>query len=266
MSSLPIVEIINFGNELLNGRTTNTNATFLGKHLAAAGFHISRIQMIEDSKTTDIAAIKETIQRKPRVLIITGGLGPTWDDIIAECLSIAIDRPLTRNLEAEKLMKDAYARFNLNIKPEAYKMVDLPEGGTPIPNSVGTAPGIHVSFPDIDIFALPGVPSEMKAMITEEVTPRIQGLSSSHFFEERFLVEGVPESYLAETIKKIRDEFNPVWVKSHPMGTEGTPRIEFQLTLNSTNVEDYKLVQNAVTRLKAAIKKKFKDSAIISST
>ncbi|MFX1511956.1 MAG: competence/damage-inducible protein A [Promethearchaeota archaeon] len=262
-SATPIAEVLCFGNELLNGRTVNTNATFIGKHLTLAGFHISRITTAEDSRSVAISVIEEIVQRKPYLLIITGGLGPTWDDITLACLAAALNKPLVRNSQAEQLMKDAYARFKLEIKPESYKMTDFPQGANPIFNPIGTAPGIHLKHENLEIFVLPGVPSEMKPMLAEYVLPLISKASASFFFEELFVVEGVPESYLAETITKVRDEFNPVWVKSHPMGTEGNPRIEFQLTLHSVSKEDSELIHNATQRLKSLIKEKFRDVVVI---
>lgn len=212
--------IINFGNELLIGRVVNTNGAWLAEQLTLLGLQVRRIIVAPDDEEA-IDVLRDAF-RNADVIVCTGGLGPTYDDRTAEFLAKAVGRRLVENREALDMVREKYAEKGLPLTPERRKMALLPEGAKPIPNPVGTAPGILLEHDGRIAVCLPGVPAEMKAMFEEYVKPILRERSPRVcIYEASLIVEGVPESSLAPAIKSIaRSCPPPCYVKSHPKGHE----------------------------------------------
>lgn len=256
------VEIISVGNELLIGRTVNTNAAWLGRKLTVRGFNVKRVTMIGDNMEDISSAIKEALARKPRLIIITGGLGPTFDDMTSEALARALGRRWVINEEALKEVSEKYKKLNLNLTNHRVKMAKMPEGSKPLRNPVGTAPGILVEEGGTTILALPGVPSEMKA-IFENFEKQLETIGPPYKFSEEYLmVEGVPESSLAPVLEDVMKSVEKIYIKSHPRGKEGLPRIvlhiqSFDKTLEEANMrvkEAEAKLKESLSRLNAKVK------------
>jgi molybdopterin-biosynthesis enzyme MoeA-like protein len=134
-----------------------------------------------------------------------------------------------------------------DLTPSRVKMATLPELGEPIPNPVGTAPGVRLSIDESIMYILPGVPSEMKAIFNESIAPHLsEETGNITFFEESILLDGIMESALAPLIDKALQENPHVYFKSHPKGEERKPHIEMHL---STMASNFKIAEK---RLKAA--------------
>jgi nicotinamide-nucleotide amidase len=147
------VELISIGNELLIGKILNTNAHWLAKRITSLGLSVRRITVVGDDLDEISSAIRETIQRRPAFIITTGGLGPTFDDKTLEGVARAIGRELKENKEALEMIKKKYEQYvaegrmrKLELTPYRVKMATLPEGSKPLPNPVGTAPGVLVEY------------------------------------------------------------------------------------------------------------------------
>ncbi len=239
------MEIICVGNELLIGKTLNTNAQWIAKQATATGITVKRVTVIADEINEIANAIHEALQRKPHFAIITGGLGPTFDDKTLEGVAEALNRKLAVNTTALRMVRERYEAYakekgteTVELTPPRIKMATLPEKTEPVPNPVGTAPGVRADLKQTVLIALPGVPSEMKAIFNETVAPLLkQASEKSAFYERSIYVDGVMESSLAPLIAKVMRDNPGVYVKSHPKGREGKPHIEVHLSTTSKDAE-----------------------------
>ena len=245
-------EILCLGNEILIGRTINTNGSFLAKHLSQLGFKVTRITTVRDELEAGQNIILEILQRKPHALCITGGLGPTHDDIQLILLSHALQRPLVRNEEAFDMIKKRYQEMN----PSREKMAELPEGSSPLHNSQGSAPGVLTISGTTMIFSMPGVPREMEAIFSQQIAPLLN--KKFEFDEETYEfgvdVRGVRESDLTEFTTQVMKEFPNISFKSHPKKDEEG----FFLSLHTYAITtDRKQVENALRKWIEIIEMKY---------
>jgi nicotinamide-nucleotide amidase len=256
------MEIICVGNELLIGKTLNTNAQWIAKQATAVGIAVKRVTVVADDVNEIATAIRESLNRKPRFAVTTGGLGPTFDDKTLEGIAEALNRKLAVNAKALEMVREkyeAYARERGTEKgeltPPRIKMTRLPEKTEPVPNPVGTAPGVQANLEETVLIALPGVPSEMKAIFNETVAPMLMRASGKNAFHQRSIyVDGVMESSLAPLIDKAMQDNQGVYVKSHPKGRENRPHIEVHFSTTADDAESAEAkLQKAVAQLSGAI-------------
>jgi len=204
-------EILCIGTELLLGNITNGNARWLAEQLAALGIPHHRQLVVGDNRERLIAELQAAAQRC-RVLITTGGLGPTPDDLTTEAIAAAFDTPL---VEHPQVWAEIQARLAARRRPCAAsnrRQAFLPEGAALLPNPTGTAPGMIWSpRPDFTILTFPGVPSEMRAMWQATASPWLQaaGLAEGVFASRMLHFWGVGESNLAEQMADLLEGSNP---------------------------------------------------------
>jgi len=248
------IEIICIGNELLIGKVVNTNAQWLAKRITTLCLSVNRITVIGDNVEEISTAIKDAVRRKPQFIITTGGLGPTFDDKTLEGVAKALNRPLEVHPQALQIVEDKYRRYveegrieKIELTPPRVKMAKLPTESNPLPNPVGTAPGVITNFNGITIVALPGVPSEMEAIFDESVAPLIKRAAGNvTFYETSIEVDGIMESDMAPLIDRVMHDNPYVYIKSHPSRTgEGKPHLELHL---STTAEDSTTAKNRVSK------------------
>ncbi|MDN3353557.1 CinA family nicotinamide mononucleotide deamidase-related protein [Actinomadura sp. DC4] len=168
------VELLTVGDELLRGDTVNGNATWLGRRLTEAGVEVTRGAVVPDELDVMVGALHDALRRAD-VVIVTGGLGPTSDDMTREALAQAAGVGLLRDPEVERRLRERAAERSVPLRPDALRMADVPEGATLLPNPAGSAPGLRLTLPDGVVYALPGVPSEMRAITDESVVPELRG-------------------------------------------------------------------------------------------
>jgi nicotinamide-nucleotide amidase len=244
-------EIIAIGNELLIGHTLDTNSHWIGKQLTKHGWTLQRITVIRDSLAAIREAINEALQRKPSLLITLGGLGPTHDDMTLQGIAHALGRKLAVNAEALAMIKARYAKLETSNGLTIFrrKMATLPNGAQPLPNHVGTAPGVLIKIGGSRLVSLPGVPSEMKAIFKGSIIPLLKG-SNQQAPREAFLgLVGIIESALAPTLDRTRKVFPGLYFKSHPRGRETGVRSLIQLHIYSTNPDSRAKLDDAITYL-----------------
>ncbi len=235
------VEIICVGNELLIGKTLNTNAHWLAKRITSLGLTVNRITVVGDNLNDISAIIKEAIQRTPCFIITTGGLGPTFDDMTLEGIAKGLGRELEENQEAMDMVRKKYERYvaegridKYEMTPYRKKMAKLPKDAMPLPNPVGTAPGVLINESQVKIIVLPGVPSEMMAIFDESVAPIMRKNSGDlMFFEASLDVKEMPESQLAPLIDEVMRDNPYIYIKSHPQASEKVPHLELHLSTTS---------------------------------
>ena len=165
-------------------------------------------------------------------------MGPTFDDKTLEGLGLALEVPLELNKFAiksiQKKYRDIFSRGiskTDKVLDSRRKMAFLPKGSIPIENPVGTAPAVKLEINLTTIFALPGVPEELKTIFENSIVPIIkEKIEDTEFFERNMQIEGIVESEIAEHIEKVMKKINYIYIKSHPQGYEGIPRINIHIT------------------------------------
>jgi len=227
------------GNELLIGKTLNTNAQWLADQITRFGGKVTRITEIRDDVRETASAVAEALKRKVDFIITSGGLGPTFDDKTLQGVSRAIGKRLKLNPEALRLVRERYKEIRLpkrlRLTKPRVKMAILPEGASPIPNPVGTAPGVLVEHGSTKLISLPGVPNELKAIFERSIAEMIRRKSGNLvFYESSMIVRGIVESALSPLIDRVMRKNREVYVKSHPKRGEGRAGALIELHFSST--------------------------------
>lgn len=193
--------IINVGNELLNGDTINTNASYMAKKLVERGHEVKRIIVVPDV----VSEIAEEVERASRLydfVLVTGGLGATHDDVTNEAISKALKRELVVNKKVYE-----YLRMFSDDEAAIKKIASIPEGSELIWNDVGAAPAYIVE----NVAVMPGVPAEMENTFAK-ILERFEKLS---YFEEQVRIDGYEISILKE-LNTVVSEFQDVQIGSYP--------------------------------------------------
>ncbi|MEB3156787.1 MAG: competence/damage-inducible protein A [Cyanobacteriota bacterium] len=204
-------EILCVGTELLLGDILNSNARWLALELAALGVPHHRQEVVGDNRERLMAAVREASNRC-RVLITTGGLGPTADDLTTEAIAAAFGAPLVEHPEVWADIQAKLGGRGRPVAPSNRRQALLPEGAAVLPNPAGTAPGMIWSpQPGFTILTFPGVPMELRAMWQATAIPwlRQAGLAEGVFLSRRLHVWGIGESLLAERVADLLDLANP---------------------------------------------------------
>ncbi|MGI8775537.1 MAG: competence/damage-inducible protein A [Actinomycetota bacterium] len=195
-------EVISVGTELLLGQIANTNAQEISQSLAAAGIDIHHHVVVGDNLERIVDVLRSASARS-EVVIVTGGLGPTPDDITREAVSKLTRRPLVRDDDLARQIRAVFDRLGRDMPEENLRQADVPEGALPIPPE-GTAPGFGVEHDGSLLFALPGVPWEMRAMLDKSVIPELRRRAGDAAIVSReILVMGLGESHTHELIADI---------------------------------------------------------------
>ena len=168
-----IVEIISIGTELILGDLVDTNAAYIAQKITASGFNIHYMTTVGDNRDRMVDTLARAIKRS-ELIIITGGLGPTDDDLTREAIAESTGCPLQEEPELLQHLINYFEQRNYPMTANNHKQVLLPEGARVIQNKVGTAPGILLKKKGYTIIAMPGVPGEMKPMLTTEVIPYLK--------------------------------------------------------------------------------------------
>ena len=194
-------EVVTVGNEILSGRTVDTNFTFLARVLEAAGARVLRHESVADVPDAIAAAIQSAMSRAALV-VVTGGLGPTPDDVTRKGVATALARPLSLDAEIlENLRQRWRARGGRDPMPANNELQAMvPRGATVLPNPVGSAPGLQLQHEASTLFVLPGVPSEMEAMARGSIVPWIQARAARGVSYFTMRTHGIWESVLAEKL------------------------------------------------------------------
>jgi nicotinamide-nucleotide amidase len=205
-----IVEILSIGDELLIGQTINTNASWIGSELSKMGARVIRVHTISDDKNEIISALNN-LHPITNCLIITGGLGPTKDDITKHTLCEFFETELEIHQPTLEKIQAYFAARNRPMLESNNLQAALPKDCVILNNSCGTASGMWFEKNDVITISLPGVPYEMKGIMTEEVFPRLKSrFNLKAIYHKTALTQGIGESFLAEKIQdwedRIREE------------------------------------------------------------
>jgi nicotinamide-nucleotide amidase len=197
------VELLTIGDELLLGDTVNGNAAWLGQRLAEIGVEVTRSVVVGDGLDIIIEAAEDALSRAEAV-ITTGGLGPTYDDLTRDALAKAAGVRLLRDPALEERLRERIAASGRPLKPMALRMAEVPEGATLLGNPVGSAPGFRMDLPGGVVYALPGLPHEMRAITADRILPELRGHVAGQMPLRRTLrTAGVWESVLATRLAPV---------------------------------------------------------------
>jgi nicotinamide-nucleotide amidase len=204
-------EIVGVGTEILLGQICNNNAQWISQRLAEIGVDVLHHQAVGDNVERIEGAFRLALSRSD-VVIATGGLGPTQDDITREGLAAALGVPLVRHPEIEDLLREKFARLGREMPEINVIQGDVPKGARYIVPGRGTAPGLICETPEgRRVYAVPGVPAEMREMMTETILPELADLAGPSALVSRTIkVTGMAESRVAELLDDLfRTSTNP---------------------------------------------------------
>jgi len=194
-------ELITIGDEILIGQTIDTNSAWMAKRFYELGINISRITSIKDEEEDIITALNESSKRS-KLVLMTGGLGPTKDDITKKVLCNFFETELVRNIEVQEKIEKYFQSRGREILETNLQQADLPKKCTVLHNDLGTASGMWFEKHGVVFVSMPGVPYEMKGLMSNEVLPRVkQHFILSKLYHKTIMTEGLGESFLAELVK-----------------------------------------------------------------
>lgn len=219
---------------------------------------MNQITTVADNLNEISRTVLEALERKPNLLILTGGIGPTFDDMTLRGVARALGLRIRLNKSAVEMIRTHYARRfpnrRITLSKPRLKMALIPVTSMPVINPIGTAPAVRLKVLGTEIFCLPGVPSEAKAIfkgtVSKAVSAKTQGMT---FVEKWIRVQGIMESSLAPIIDRVMRQWPGVYVKSHPRGVEasGRPNLELHFSISSkSRLKARESVVGAVNDLK----------------
>lgn len=218
--------VLIIGNEILSGRTLDQNANFIAKRCSKIGITLKEVRIIPDIEKIIIKSV-QTLSNKYQNVFVTGGIGPTHDDITAKSIGIAFKKKLVLNKMAMKLLKEYYSHSNIKMNESRMKMAYLPSRSTLILNPVSAAPGFKVK----NVWVMAGVPKIMQAMFQTSVEPK---LKKGKITKTKTVRVNKPEGDIAEILFKIDKQFKQVEIGSYPFFMP--PKLGTNIVFRSTEV------------------------------
>jgi nicotinamide-nucleotide amidase len=199
------------GTELTRGELVDTNGPWLAAALTDLGFEVSEKATVDDDRARIIATL-ERLASWAKVIVCTGGLGPTTDDMTSESVAAALGVPLERDEASLEAIRRRFEKLGRTMSDSNAKQADFPRGAEVLVNPIGTAPGFSVKIGDATAFFMPGVPREMKPMFESQVVPRIRPLAPNDSHQIRFRTFGLPESVVGERLAGVEGAFPGVTI------------------------------------------------------
>jgi nicotinamide-nucleotide amidase len=239
--------IITIGDELLIGQTLDTNSSWMGSELSKSGFDVHRITSIHDRREDIIYALNEAAG-KTDVVLITGGLGPTSDDITKLTLCEFFHTHLVTNKEVLRMIEEMMGRRNFPMNENNRRQAEVPESCTVLTNAIGTAPGMWFEKDKTIYISMPGVPYEMKHIMTEHVLPELnRRFTSQIIIHKNIMTYGTFEAKLAEMLTGFEEQL-PENIKLAYLPASGV--IKLRLTGTGTENESLSnIIRNQVNKL-----------------
>jgi len=198
-------EIISIGDELLIGQVVNTNASWMAAELSKSGIRVVHIATISD-KENDIRKALDDALKRADIVLMTGGLGPTKDDITKLTLARYFGVGMVFHEPTFEKVKAFFASMNIGMTDLNREQAEIPENCTPLENNNGTAPGMWFEKNGKVIVSMPGVPFEMKPMMTDQVLPRLrEKYKLGYIIHKTIMTTGMGESFMSEIIKEWED-------------------------------------------------------------
>jgi nicotinamide-nucleotide amidase len=198
--------VLSIGTELTRGELVNSNAAWLASELTSVGFEVVEHAVVDDHVEHILEALNR-LSARVRVVVSTGGLGPTSDDVTARAVATTLGVGLMRDEASLEAIRRRFEKAGRTMSPSNEKQADFPEGADVLPNPAGTAPGFGVRLGDCALFFLPGVPREMEIMFEQQVAPRIRALAPDDSYQTRLRTFGLPESVVGERLAGVEPAY-----------------------------------------------------------
>jgi nicotinamide-nucleotide amidase len=239
-------EIICVGTELLLGDIVNTNASWLARELAEVGVGVYKQLVVGDNHNRLAMAIKDALDEND-VVICTGGLGPTQDDMTKEALADACNLDMVENLEARKWLEERFNRNGYTLTQNNYRQAVFPKGSVPLYNENGSAPGCKLEIGQKVVYLLPGPPREMQPMYYQYIRPYLESKTDGVLRSVNLRIIGVGESSAEEMAKDIiNKQSNPTIAPYAHFG-----ELSFRITAKAASeVDAFEMIKPVIDDLK----------------
>ncbi|HTM99428.1 MAG TPA: competence/damage-inducible protein A [Pedobacter sp.] len=252
-----LAEIITIGDEILIGQIVDTNSAWMAKELNNIGLSVKQITSVSDDAAHIVSAL-DSAQTRADIILITGGLGPTKDDITKLTLSKYFNMPLKQDRVTLDHITSIFARLNRPMIEANIRQADVPDGCTVVQNANGTAPCMWFEHQGKIIVSMPGVPFEMMYLMEEEIIPRIKLAFNLPFIvHQTILTAGLGESFLAQEIADIEDSI-PAHIKLAYLPKLGQVRLRL-----SGSGNDELLLKNEIATITKQIIDKIANYVVI---
>ena len=206
----PTAAILIIGDEILSGRTTDTNTNTIAKFLAALGIDLLEVRMIHDDEAQIVNTVN-ALRHTHDYVFTTGGIGPTHDDITADCMAMAFGVQISEHPMALKLLTDRAHKMGWELNANSRRMARIPHGADLIANPVSAAPGFQLG----NVFVMAGVPKIMTAML-DDVAPRLK--TGRRVLSRTVRLAYVGESWAADILRDIDNRYPDLALGSYPYG------------------------------------------------
>ncbi len=244
-----IAELISVGTELLMGQVLNTDAQFMAQKLAPLGVNVYHQVTVGDNPERLKGAVRTALSRAD-VVILSGGLGPTGDDLTKQTIADLFELPMERDATSEQTLRERFLAFHREMTPNNLKQADFPQGSIILKNPNGTAPGCIVPNGDKAAILLPGPPSELFPMFEQEVMPYLEARSGCKLYSREIRIFGMGESAVEHRLRDLMDAQDNPTIAPYAKTGEVTLRVTARC---ATEEEGLKLVQPVIDEIQSRI-------------
>lgn len=232
------VELLAIGNELLVGQVLDTNSHWLVRNLTGLGAQVRRAAMIRDDYDDIGAELLGALKREPKLIVTTGGLGPTDDDMTFRAIARTLNLPLELNKVALEMVRKRYEyiatirpNFDASLNEARRKMAYFPRSGEVLANSTGAAPALALEIGPTTLVCLPGVPTEMKDIYATSLQPVLaRTIGTGGYVERNIILDKGDESRIAELLEQVQARHTSVYIKSRGQMIEGVAHLTVVLS------------------------------------
>ena len=228
--SNPSAAVLLIGNELLSGRTQDTNLSYIAKRMVEKGIRVTEARVISDTPDVIVKAVNE-LRCRHTYVFTTGGIGPTHDDITADCIATAFGVALPINAEAKAILLAYFADRDVEVNDDRLRMARIPEGASLVDNPVSAAPGFQIE----NVFVFAGVPRIMQAML-DSVLPR---LDEGQVLHSITVLCQLGEGTIASGLRALQAKYADVDIGSYP----GKMQDDYRLSLVARGADEVVLEQ-----------------------
>lgn len=216
--------------EILEGAVVDRNAAFIASRMDEIGYRIRTIQVVDRVESEMVATLKWAIEQRPAFVIMTGGMGPNWDDNSRICLSQATGLPLEENADAVDFVQNSYRRLHAkdivgspDLNESRRGMASVPRGSICHENMIGTAPAVQLRLDGTTVFLLPGVPAEMQQFFTTNVLPVVRAEGPDTIRGERVVdYHGYDLSQISRALADVAKKHPMVQIRTRTQGFDHT--------------------------------------------
>lgn len=240
------VELLAIGNELLVGQVMDTNSHWLVQQLTSLGAQVRRASMVRDDYHDIGTELRAALERAPKLVITTGGLGPTDDDMTFRAIARAFELPLEVHPEALDMVRRRYEYlatvrdgFDASLNDARRKMAHFPRGARVLENSTGAAPALAMDLGSTTLVCLPGVPSEMKDIFTTSLQPVLaRSLGTGCYVERNLFLDRGDESQIAALLAQVQARHTTVYIKSRGQARDGVRHLTVVLARGGNDLAE----------------------------